>query len=140
EVELGVEVLELGLVELAAAGDVANVAAAVGGPDPQVILPDGAADVGAILVHLVDPVAGKARPHFRRLRLPGAVGAQVARLPTPVVGAALGHLVDGDARGRDVDVGRSDRQLHLFEGPEVEVSGRAAHRVHVGQDDAVAGE
>ena len=55
----------------------------------------------------------------------------------PLVGAALGHLVDGDARGGHGDVRRGDRELDLLEGAEVEVGGRAADRVHVGEDDAV---
>ena len=136
EVQLGVIVLELGLVELAALDDVADVADAVGAPDPQVVVDQRSADVGAVLQHLVDPVAvGQIG-----LGLQVAGGVQVAGVAPPLVGAALGDLVDRHPRGLHGDVGARHRELDLLEGAEVEVGGRAAHRVHVGEDDAVHGE
>jgi hypothetical protein len=133
EVELEVVVLQLGLVELAALGDVADVADAVGAPDPQVVLEHRTSDVGSVLLHRLDLVAVRQG----RLGLQAAVGIQIAGIAPPLVGAALGHLVDRHARGLHRDVGARHRELDLLEGPEVEVGGRAADRVHVGEDHAV---
>ncbi len=100
---------------------------------PEVVLDDRAAEVEAVLLDRVDLVA----VHFPGRGLPVPFGAQVAAVALPLVGAALGDLVDGDARRLDRDVGRGGGQLDLLVGAEVEVGGGAADRGHVGEVDAV---
>src|SRR5262249_6748892 len=113
-----------------------DIVAAEGGPAPEVVFPERPADVGAVLGDPLDTVAVGQRGG----RLQGARGLEIAGVRLDLVGAALGHLIDRDAGGGNRHVGARYRELHLFVGAEVEVDGRAADRVHVGDDDAVDGE
>src|SRR5262249_49716710 len=116
EVRLDVVIAQVGGVELAALGDVPDVAAPDRGPAPQPVAEDRAAGIAAVLGDALDAVAvGQ-----ERRRLQAAVGAQVAAVAGPLVAGALGDLVDGDPRGGHGHVGARDRDLHLLEGAEVE--------------------
>ena len=140
EVELGVEVFQGGLVELTADDDVADIAFAIGGPDPQLVFPQGTTDISAVLFDDVDLIALQTAVENRGARLVLTVRAQVAGADGPLITAALGDLIDGHARRGDGDVGATDGELDFFEGAEVIVRQGGAGGRHVGEDDAVDGE
>src|SRR6185369_17248959 len=158
-VELDVLRLQLGLVGHVGDGPQVDLLVAIRAPDPQTVLDDRTAELGAVLFHLIDLVAlldgglgvagavGRVTVVEAALveralvnvgaGLPGLVRLVVATGAAPLVRAALGHHVEDDAAGGDRRVAAARRHLHLFERVEVVVGGRRAQGRHVGDDHAV---
>src|SRR5207302_6916515 len=110
-------------------------------PHPRLALLQRAADFDAVVLDVLDRIAGAGALRAKRVgdvvRFLLLIGDVEARRSLEAIAAALGHEVDADAAGllRHVDAAGGDR--HFLERVEVVVAGRRAGRGHVGDVDAV---
>ncbi len=142
QIDLGAVVHEFRIVRIALGVEEVDLVAPGGAPDPEPVAHQRAADLDAVVLDLVDPVAPVG--HALRLVFGGdvvplevAVGQVVPGGAVDVVGAALGDEIQLYARRSGGDVAAPGRGLDLLERLEVVVGRGGPECAHVGDRDAV---